>query len=147
MIAAVDDSYLFRGGASGLGRTSSATIRCEGADGWLEAGAGDVDGDGLDDVLVSSGDHVCLFLGSTLAGPGETGVDEGPGTSPDLHDSEDAAGWMNADDTGPAVDSDAPADQPPPAGKSGCAGRGCGGGSVSAVVVLLSLSGVRRRRG
>lgn len=145
VIAAVDDSYLFRGGPSGLGSTSSATIRCEGAYGWLEAGAGDVDGDGLDDVLVSSGDHVCLFLGSTLAGPGETGVDDGPGTSPDLHDSEDAAGWMDADDTGAGTGAD-DTGEPARSGKSGCAGGGCGGGAASAVGVLVGLSGIRRRR-
>jgi len=153
VIAADQDSYIFLGGATGISARPSATLRCHSADGWLEAGAGDVDGDGLDDVLVSSGDEVCLFLGATLAGPGETGVDAGPGetgvvdspdsaphypgTAPDTSDSDDAAAWMNEDDT---------EGQPTHPGKSGCAGGGCGGGSVSAVVVLLSLSGVRRRR-
>ena len=139
-------TYLFSGATGGVGVDPTATLACGWWTGSQVAGAGDVDGDGLDDVLTGAADNgVCLFLGSTLAGPGETGVVDSPdpaphypGTSPDTSDSDDGAAWMNEDDT---------EGQPTHPGKSGCAGGGCGGGSVSAVVVLLSLSGVRRRRG
>lgn len=137
-------TYLFSGAPSGVGVDPTATLECGGWTGSQVAAAGDVDGDGLDDVLTgAAGNGVCLFLGSTLAGPGETGVIETgapswphPDTSPDTSESDDSPAGTDSDDT----------EEPGRSGKSGCAGGGCGGGSVSAVVVLLGLSGVRRRR-
>jgi len=116
------EAYLFRGSATGLILTPSATLKC-GDFGSAVTGAGDVDGDGLDDVLVSGDGSVCLFLGSTLAGPGDTGF-----TTYVEPDSDSGA---------PPVSDDG--------GKSGCAGQGCGGGSISALLLVPGLFGLRRR--
>lgn len=116
------ETYLYRGSASGLILTPSATLKC-GDYGTAVTGAGDVDGDGLDDVLVSGDGSVCLFLGSTLAGPGDTGF-----TTYVEPDSDSGA---------PSVSEDG--------GKSGCGGQGCGGGSISALLLVPGLFGLRRR--
>lgn len=116
------ETYLYRGSASGLMLTPSATLKCD-EYGTAVTGAGDVDGDGMDDVLVNGIESICLFLGSTLAGPGDTGFTT----------------YVEPDsDSGSSSDTD-------DGGKSGCGGQGCGGGSVSALLLVPGLFGLRRR--
>lgn len=118
-----DQSYLFLGSSAGIGLVPAKTLECTQEGGDLVAAAGDVDGDRLGDVLIGGGgaQGVCLFLGSTLAGPGEPDADTSQDSAPD------SAG---ATDTG--------------TGKSGCGGGGCG--EALSGLLVAPLLGARRRR-
>jgi MYXO-CTERM domain-containing protein len=65
MHGGVGRAYVFRGGATGLSTTAATTLDGTGADGgfgYAVAGAGDVDGDGYDDVLVADKRHGVVYL-------------------------------------------------------------------------------------
>ncbi len=63
-----DAAYLYRGSAAGLPSSPSQTFRGSGNFGWACAGAGDVNGDGYDDVIVGApyDDVVVVEGGSAL---------------------------------------------------------------------------------
>jgi len=84
--AASGSAYIFHGSPTGIGSTASTTISAATASvelGTSVAGAGDVDGDGFDDVLVAD------FAANTYAGQvhvhhgSPTGVTTSPGTTLD----------------------------------------------------------------
>ncbi|HZI95332.1 MAG TPA: VCBS repeat-containing protein [Patescibacteria group bacterium] len=62
---------LYRGSSNGLSQTPSWSLEGSAAGAFLSraAGAGDVNGDGFDDIVVQSGQSLSLYLGSP-AGPG-----------------------------------------------------------------------------
>ena len=133
--------YVYLGSATGIdvGSESKHTASDAAADdrfGWRTAGAGDTDGDGFDDVVVSAHHHV--HLGS------------GQGVAYVLHadhvgdDDDDSAGDDDdsADDDDDATGDDATTGEEP----QDCACRHAGRGPSPGVVALVALAAVVRLR-
>ena len=135
----------FRGGPDGLDAspcTSTAIPAAEAADSAVTrriGAAGDLDGDGYDDVFVSIGGKLLVYRGV----PGCDVEEPDTGDTGGEIDTADSSGDSAPDDGDPASDTAPPADDP-----SGSAGCGCGaaGGAHGRVLLVPALVALARRR-
>jgi hypothetical protein len=160
----IDTVYVYAGGAAGVDPTPTGNLTPSDSGSWFGfgascAGPGDVDGDGLPDIVVASDttDRLYLYLGAGEAPdePGDSG-DTAGGDSADSAATDTAESGDSvpvSGDTAPPRDSadSAPEDSASEDSGSGKEPEGCGcraaGDSAVPGFALALLLVARRRRG